>query len=562
MSPARTPEAFVVCTEPPADMICIPGGPFVRGSDDGNADERPRGEVTVSTFHIDRHEVTNADFRRCMAAGVCELAHHYAGFNNDDQPVVAIDWINAAAYCAWVSKRLPTEAEWEKAARGTDGRTYPWGEDPPTCERAHYADCDPRASKPVGSFTPGPWGISDMAGNAYEFVQDWYSPCYRGCPDECGDDCFGTDPKGPCGGAERCPGRDRRLLRGGSWFWESDQVRTSSRRGMRPDSRGHRLGFRCAVDAPPPGPVGAPQPPDDGIAPLTPAEREAFEGVEAEALRARPVDARHWTNSNESDHALWFPTVAGVGGGYLGVGSDQNFSLFAAARSSFVWLMDYDTVVLQANRIYRALILASASPQEFLLRWDSFERKVTEAVVAEAEAGAEDLPELLAQLDENFEAAGNYFHKVAARTEAGAPGSWLADPALYRVVRRLFQEGRVRIVGGDLTRELPGRIAAAQAALGVPMRVVYLSNAEQYFAYGDAFRSAIWAMPFDERSVILRTVSRWLPDRSRHAWHYQVEPAAHFAETLRGGVERFSDMEEQATYVPTGGLSWLGEEER
>ena len=275
-------------------------------------------------------------------------------------------------------------------------------------------------------------------------------------------------------------------------------------------------------------------------------------------LRLRPVDVRHWVNSNESDHALWFPAVSGLGGGYLGVGSDQNFSLFAAAGCSFVWLMDYDTVVLQANRIYRALILASASPQEFLLRWDGFEKAVTEAIVAEAYAADDDLPQLLALLDENFADAGNYFRRVAARTEDGAAGSWLADPGLYRIVRRMFEEDRVRIVGGDLTKEMPGRIAAAQSRLGAPMRVVYLSNAEQYFAYGDAFRAAFAAMPFDERSVGLRTASRWLPDRTRHVWHYQVEPAGHFVEALRGGVERFSAMEEDGTYVPTGGLSRLG----
>jgi formylglycine-generating enzyme required for sulfatase activity len=250
-------DGFVLCGEPPARMVCIPGGPFLRGNA-GHPTERPAAGVTVSTFFIDRFEVTNAEFRACMEAGACRLMHHYDGFNEPDQPVVAVNWVNAAAYCAWVEKRLPTEAEWEKAARGTDGRTYPWGEEPPTCERAHYRDCDPRTSRPVGSFAPGPWGIHDMAGNAYEFVQDWFAPCYAGCPGACGDACTGTDPRGPCGGAEHCPGYDKRALRGGSWFWEADQLRTTQRRGMRPTSGGHRLGFRCAVDAPLPGAVGAP----------------------------------------------------------------------------------------------------------------------------------------------------------------------------------------------------------------------------------------------------------------------------------------------------------------
>ncbi|MBN1773081.1 MAG: SUMF1/EgtB/PvdO family nonheme iron enzyme, partial [Deltaproteobacteria bacterium] len=235
-------DGWVVCVEPPPGMACIPGGPFVRGDDRGEADERPAAEVEVSTFYLDRNEVTNVEFRRCMEAGACRLQHHYPHFNDPEQPVVAVDWHGARDYCAWAGKRLPTEAEWEKAARGGDGRRYPWGDEPPSCERAMYRGCEPEWARPVGSFAAGPWGLHDLAGNAYEFVQDWYAPCYRGCAGECGDACFGRDPRGPCGGAAECPGRERRVLRGGSWFWPADQLRAANRRGMRPDSGGHRLG--------------------------------------------------------------------------------------------------------------------------------------------------------------------------------------------------------------------------------------------------------------------------------------------------------------------------------
>jgi formylglycine-generating enzyme required for sulfatase activity len=553
----RGPDEFVLCGQAPPGMVCIPGGSFRRGSDDGPREERPAADVVVSTFLIDRDEVTSAAFHACMEAGACRLMHHYAGFDEPQQPVVAVNWVNAAAYCAWVGKRLPTEAEWEKAARGTDGRTYPWGEDPPSCERAHYRDCAPRSAKPVGSFAPGPWGLHDMAGNAYEFVQDWYSDCYEGCAGACGADCRGPDPRGPCGGGPECRGREKRVLRGGSWFWEADQLRTTNRRGMPPDSGGHRLGFRCAVDAPPPGPVGPPPAAPEPVAPLTDAERTAFHGVPEEELARRPVDNRHWVQSNESGHEAWFAALAGLGGGYVGVGSDQNYTLFAQARSSFVWLMDYDSVVVQANRIYRALVLASASPEEFLLRWDGFEREVTLQLVERAFAGAPDAAELRALLEDGFTEIGAYFVKVRRRTEDGRGVSWLADRELYRYVRRMFQEDRVRIVSGDLLREMPGRIAAAQRALGVPMRVVYLSNAEQYFDYDEAFRTAFQAMPYDERSVILRTVSRPHPDGGHNVWHYQVEPATHFAEALGQGVAGFAALAPLGSYEPSGGLSRL-----
>jgi hypothetical protein len=214
---------------------------------------------------------------------------------------------------------------------------------------------------------------------------------------------------------------------------------------------------------------------------------------------------------------------------------------------------------VRAHRIFRALILASGSPAEFLMRWDPFDEPASLEVLDEAYAGAPDLAELR-RLYRDFAAESRtYFRRVSGRRAAdGAPASWLADPEAYRTVRAMFAADRVRIVAGDLLGEMPGRIAAAHTALGEPIRVVYLSNAEQYFAYDDSFRAAFAAMPFDGRSLILRTVSRPLPDGSRHTWHWQVEPAFHFRDLLASGVARFADVEERAMYEPDGGLSRFG----
>ena len=552
------PDGWVLCGEPPPGMACIPGGPFVRGDDRGEPDERPAAEIEVSTFYLDRHEVTNAAYRRCMEAGACRLRHHYPRFQDPEQPVVAVTWEDARAYCAWAGKRLPTEAEWEKAARGGDGRVYAWGNEPPTCERSMYRGCEPAWARPVGSFAANPWGVFDLSGNAYEFVQDWYAPCYRGCAGECGAACFGRDPRGPCGGLEECPGRERRVLRGGSWFWPAEQLRVANRRGMRPDSGGHRLGFRCALDAPYERRPEPPSPPGTGVGPLTAAERETLFGVAGEPLPRRRFDDRHFALSNESDHALWLPYVAGLGGGYLGVGADQNYTLFAAARSEFAWLIDYDAVVTQAHRIYRALIVESVSPDEFLLRWEPFDEPATRELLEAAFAGDPDRAELLDLFAALRPAAGRYFERVAARRAPdGGPGSWLADPAWYRRVRAMFAADRVRVVLGDLlgAGAMPA-IAAAQGALGVPMRVVYLSNAEEYFAYSEAFRRSVGAMPFDERSVVLRTVARRVPGGTRRAWHYQVEPARGFVDRLTvRRVERFASYADEASYSAEGGVS-------
>jgi formylglycine-generating enzyme required for sulfatase activity len=240
------------CGKVPEGMACVPGGLFWRGADDAGDDRKPRTQIWVSTFWIDTHEVTNEEFNACIKAGACKKHERYKGFMGARQPAVGITWYNAHAYCAWAGKRLPTEAEWEKAARGPGGDLYPWGNDAPTCGLAQFRGCSPPTTLDVGSFSPGHYGLFDMAGNGYEWVQDWYSPCYDGCEGGCGEACSGKDPKGPCDGmGEKCSGFLKlKVLRGGSWFWPSSQIPASWRRPYKPDSGEHRLSVRCAMTPP------------------------------------------------------------------------------------------------------------------------------------------------------------------------------------------------------------------------------------------------------------------------------------------------------------------------
>lgn len=239
------------CAAPP-EMACIPAGSFLRGSE-REPNERPIERVVVSAFWMDRHEVTNASYAECVAAGACQRAFPYRAFRAADQPVVAMDWADADAYCRFRGKRLPTEAEWERAARGPDATTFPWGDDRPRdCSRAHVRDvrgpgCGADTTLPVGALPAGHFGLFDMAGNVDEWVADWYSPCYRGCANECGDACAGTDPRGPCEGAPSCTGRRLRVVRGGSWWWPLEHATGTYRRGKPPvNVVHHRYGFRCA----------------------------------------------------------------------------------------------------------------------------------------------------------------------------------------------------------------------------------------------------------------------------------------------------------------------------
>jgi formylglycine-generating enzyme required for sulfatase activity len=161
-------------------MIEIPAGEFVMGCDDldskvcGKA-ERERVSVDLPDFSIDRTEVTQAAYQRCIEAGVCTAPA--GGFEPTEactNPVVNVTWQQAGQYCAWLDKRLPTEAEWEKAARGTDERVFPWGNDAPTCELANFEGCGLRSAEPVASHPAGasPYGVHDLAGNVREWVFD------------------------------------------------------------------------------------------------------------------------------------------------------------------------------------------------------------------------------------------------------------------------------------------------------------------------------------------------------------------------------------------------------
>jgi formylglycine-generating enzyme required for sulfatase activity len=267
----------------PADMILIPAGEFTMGTpegSDGLPDERPERLVSLHSFLLDRLEVSNRDY-----AVFTQVTGHRSPMNSNPartvwesnqpmsglerHPVINVSWEDAVAYCRWAGKRLPTEAEWEKAARGTDGRRYPWGNDWDftKANSASYwakrrvdfesgADWDAFwvqgegatlsrengikgeiLTMPVGSFPQGasPYGALDMAGNVAEWVSDWFDPnYYRQAPL--------TNPQGPDRGAIKA-------MRGGSWLKPAISLRTSDRDWGTMDSRPSGTGFRCAKDA-------------------------------------------------------------------------------------------------------------------------------------------------------------------------------------------------------------------------------------------------------------------------------------------------------------------------
>ena len=246
-------------------MMLIPEGEFTMGSDTGYPDEKPVHQVWVNAFYIDLVEVTNKEYKECVDTGACKPPHrsdcctedpnrfviwpeYFGNPEFDNYPVIFISWYDANDYCTWRDARLATEAEWEKASRGTDARTYPWGNNEPTPDLLNFlwpqGDFGGKrplyTTAPVGSYPAGasPYGVLDLAGNVYEWLWDRYDPHYfENSPYE--------NPQGPDEG-------EYRLTRGGSFWNQAFRNRSANRNNAYIPAASVHFdgGARCAVDVP------------------------------------------------------------------------------------------------------------------------------------------------------------------------------------------------------------------------------------------------------------------------------------------------------------------------
>ena len=225
------------------DMVLIPVGAFTRGTTAGGYDELPQRQIYLDAYRIDRYEVTNHQYQGFVmatghrkAAPPSRYAKNLTAMRGVNQPAVYVSWDDADAYCRWKGKRLPTEAEWEKAMRGNDGRLWPWGNDPDPLG-ANWASAKDQYefTAPGGSFSRdiSIYKVADGAGNVMEWVADWYAEdAYRDAQDR--------NPKGPDHGIYK-------VLRGGGYTSTGKDVRITSRSRMVPDFRDETIGFRCAI---------------------------------------------------------------------------------------------------------------------------------------------------------------------------------------------------------------------------------------------------------------------------------------------------------------------------
>ncbi len=220
-------------------MGCLPAHDNVCGS---YSDEKPAIlDLFLSAYEIDRTEVTQDEYQRCVGGGACSAPGNsgcatYAPAAKPKHPVTCVTWDQADRFCRWAGKHLPTEAQWEKAARGSEGRAYPWGDGEPDCTLAQFELCTYQSGSTleVASLPQGnsPSGAADLAGNAAEWVADWYSASAYSSAAK-------TDPQGPGAGTLR-------VVRGGGWESISTDLRASRRKGLDPNTVSASIGFRCA----------------------------------------------------------------------------------------------------------------------------------------------------------------------------------------------------------------------------------------------------------------------------------------------------------------------------
>ncbi|MBK8254118.1 MAG: formylglycine-generating enzyme family protein [Polyangiaceae bacterium] len=504
------PSKWIACEKAPRDMGCVSGGEVLIG-DNASAETAPQHTAEIQTFYLDKQPVSNSRYDACEKANQCPArspAEKTQAAPNE--PASALSWSMAHAYCNWAGKRLPTEAEWEKAFRSSSNN-------PP-----NFA-----------------------ADTGLEWTQDLWSDCYEGCSSPCKDACLGLDPPGICSGAPQCGSVSKRVLKGPI---EGVAHHAARRRGELPKNTTLAARVRCASTSPwlsglPP--LAISDPPTKPPPPTPPTEKalSTFLNVKEDTdvfkiplckktgeASQKCRDPWSYVTSNEPEQALFLPYIKHVGGGYVGLASDQNYTFIAHAKSEWAWLFDYDPTVVRLHYILRAVIIASASRREFVERFDESKSRETTALV-KASFSDKAFVGQLALTAEEAELTLMTFHTVRGQLsdaytrflKLAHADHWLKSDEAYSHVRLLYQQGRIVALKGNLltTVAIPS-IGAASRAMSTPINVYYTSNADDQWPLNDAYRQGIMSLPFGPRGVMLHTTLPNGRGKVTHDWDYVV----------------------------------------
>lgn len=298
-----------------------------------------------------------------------------------------------------------------------------------------------------------------------------------------------------------------------------------------------------------------------GVLPLTDSQRSIVWSAPEDEVPDSRVDRRHYVHTNEKKHHIFFPYMDCLdGGAYLGVGSDQNYTMLARCRASHAWIVDYDQVIPLVHRINRALILESPTSRQFVKRWKKRKEQASLEIIRTHEKDDPRLPQMEEIFVKYRQKLHEHFQRMARRKARGEPSTWLADEQDYQYIRGMFMADRIRPMLGNLLadRAVAG-VGEACRQLDVPLRVIYLTNVEELVHYNDAFRNSFRSLPVDEKSVVLRTLAYtngyFIAD---HKWHYNIQSARDFQERLKSKVSRIQVFMQLRKERPAGGISTLG----
>jgi hypothetical protein len=521
------------CRAPAPGMRCVPGGKIAV------AQGAARRVVHVAPFFVDERPLSKAELAQCRAAGACEeeAPGKVQPPARAEESPATMPWTVAEAACAYFGKRLPSEAEWQAAFEGA-----PQGEALP--EWTHTWEA------PAGACDK-PLALLEEA-SRLEAVP----------PALCGS----QDPLDPCDGAFPCGTLTRKIMKARA----SPRARTAAGWG------GPRTAASRCVTARPfltrfpstSTTVKRPRPPT----PKAPsAEEVATFGAITEDELDTPLcekvgrsfvdcrDPRSYLKTNEPLQQVVAPYIENLGGGYTGVGADQNYTFVALARAQWAWIFDYDPNVVTWHRILRAFILEAPTRSDFveLFRADNVEKGVR--ILKSAAANARD-GRVLEHLYRSS-AKKMLPHYEEERTSPARAFTWLGTDESYATIRALYAQGRMRAFRGNMLDVHTMRgIAAAARKLGVPIRVYYPSNAPEFWIFTDAYRENVRALPFDDTSVVVQTISSMKSGFGQEGyWHYNVQHGLEHQRLLGlGGYTRLRQLFFHRTKTDSGELTLSG----
>jgi Sulfatase-modifying factor enzyme 1 len=348
------------CGNPPENMTCV-----------------PQTEITISgvnksvfTFYIDKFEITNLKYNECVLSKGCKPntkinSSEFEGMRRDNQPAVGLSYSMAHDYCKWAGKRLPTETEWQSAYK------YSEPSKEITCTKANIGNCNP-TTRDVGSYSSA--SMYDMTGNVSEWVNEWVGTCKNGnCSDtSCESVCIKNPPT--CSGRFPCGSLNTMTIKGGAYDTSLESGSIDSRLAINIDGEKQKTGARCVSSSPyltnAPGWMlkNPPKSPNDLPKKLSEKDESILHKLEAYDVLDKPFCSKPYTSpiecrdpvsyvkTNEARSYLFAPYIKNLGGGYVGVAADSNYTFIAHAKSEYVWLMDFDFVIFNLHKMIRAFI--------------------------------------------------------------------------------------------------------------------------------------------------------------------------------------------------------------